>query len=91
MAEDRLADQISKGRQAAAVIEPLRLAAESFKASLTKFLLTCPEGEMANTRRLIKATDGVVRELEQIVADGDMAEHQLKLIEAGRHKIFNVA
>jgi hypothetical protein len=92
MSEDRLHDQISKGRQAVALEGPLRLAVDRFKDSLVKYMLgACKADELEYARRIYHATDQIGAALQNIIADGKVAERELQNIEQGRHRIYNVA
>jgi hypothetical protein len=91
MDEDKLLDQISKGRQAATLEEPLKLAAERVKNSLRLYLMTCKEEEMPHTRRLILATDQLMLALQNVINDAKIAERELANIEQGRHRIYTIA
>jgi hypothetical protein len=92
MDEDKLHDQIQKGHQARAISEPLRLAGERVKQALTKHLMECKAEEMSQTRQLILAINMVIKALDDMMADGSQAQHQLeiKTIEQGRHRMYGV-
>jgi hypothetical protein len=92
MIEDRKEHQIALGRQAASIEEPLQLAAEQVKNTLLLHMLeTKDTDDIIRTRQLYHAIDKIVQALANIKSGGDLAEHELKLIEQRRHQIFNIA
>lgn len=91
MSEDRLEDQISKGKRAASIEPALLNAAERVKDSLGKHLLKCKPEEMVRTRDLYNVVDQVVAALQAVMNDGKVAERELESIERRTHKIYEVA
>jgi len=81
MSEDKRQDQINKGRQAKTIAEPLQLAGERLKSDLYDTWQICKDrDERDRIWQAFNMVDKVVAALNAMIADGDMAEHQLKII-----------
>jgi len=90
MSDDK-ADLVTRGRQAAAIEEPLKIAGERVKDVLAKHMLNCAEHELGTTRRAILITDQLVLALQNVMNDGKQAERELHDLETGRHRIYSIA